>query len=150
MTIVGGQIDENTTKEAISAGNTAAYTALTGRGIMWKDVVALTAPVTAEQWLANSVGGFKAGTVVSDKTEDNDYMKLCVEPIVDDDVEITEEAANWGLTNETKAFGPVTAASVETVTANGATTEVTKTYGTLEGRTGWKVSGGGSDSTNTM
>lgn len=77
-------------------------------------------------------------------------MKLCVEPIVADDVEITEEAANWGLTNETKAFGPVTAATVTSVTANGATTEVTKTYGTLEGRTGWKVSGGGDDSTNTM
>lgn len=66
MAIEGGQITLETTKEAIKESNANAFNALTARGIMWKD--GENTAITETEWLANSVGGFKAGTVVSDKT----------------------------------------------------------------------------------
>jgi len=66
-------------------------------------------------------------------------------------VEITVELKNWGLTHEKPAWeGARELKYPEVKDAEGNVTEEEANFGTIEGRSGWKVTGGGSDSTNTM
>jgi hypothetical protein len=78
------------------------------------------------------------------------YEEICNAPEVDD-VEITVEAKNWGLTHEKAAWEGARELKNPEKDENGADVpnEFTE-FGTIEGRSGWKVTGGGSDSNNTM
>lgn len=78
------------------------------------------------------------------------YEEICNAPVVED-VEITVEAKNWGLTHEKAAWEGARELKAQAEDGNGVKVpnEFTQ-YATIEGRSGWKVTGGGSDSTNTM
>lgn len=77
------------------------------------------------------------------------YEEICNEPEVDD-VEITVEAKNWGLTHEKAAWEGARELNVAEKNEAGEETGDVAEFATIEGRSGWKVTGGGSDSTNTM
>lgn len=63
-------------------------------------------------------------------------------------MEVTAEKKNWGLTHEKVAIAPIVLKTTDTNPNTGEEEE--KVFGTFEGRSGWKVTGGGSDAQNTM